>query len=85
MLVGAAASAPSYEGDPLDHERLIGRAEFQRLLGVGRATFERMLSRKRVLQPIRLSKTCHRWRLGTVLDWIRAGCPDPAAWLKAQC
>jgi hypothetical protein len=69
-------------GNPLDYEHLIDRAKFQQLLGIGQATFERWLALKRVLPPIVLSRTCHRWRLGTVIEWIRAGCPDPHDWLR---
>jgi predicted DNA-binding transcriptional regulator AlpA len=75
------------QGDPtasLDLERLIGRLEFQQLLGIGQATFERMLASGRMLPPIRLGKTLHRWRLGTVLDWTRAGCPEPTDWLASR-
>jgi hypothetical protein len=70
--------------NPLDRERLINREEFQGLIGISQPTFERWLARKRILPPIVLSRTCHRWRLGTVLDWIRDGCPDPASWLKGR-
>ncbi len=58
-------------------ERLIDRAEFQALLGIGQATFERWLAMGRLPEPIRLSRTCHRWRLPEVQAWIAARCPDP--------
>jgi hypothetical protein len=83
-LLGAAATAPVQTDPSRDRERLITRAEFQQMLAVSRATLERLLARKRMLPPIVLSRTCHRWQLGTVLDWLRDGCPDPAAWLKVR-
>jgi hypothetical protein len=70
------------EADPLDRECLIGRPDYQRLMGVAQSTFERLKARGKLLPPIALSRTLHRWRLGTVLDWLRDGCPDPASWLK---
>jgi predicted DNA-binding transcriptional regulator AlpA len=58
-------------------ERLIGRAEFQELLGVGQSTLERWRASGRLPEPIRLSRTCHRWKLSVVLQWISDGCPQP--------
>jgi predicted DNA-binding transcriptional regulator AlpA len=81
---GTWKGADAQTSDPLDRERLIDRREYQGLLGIARPTFERWLARKRLLPPIVLSRTCHRWRLGTVLDWMRDGCPTPAEWLKGR-
>jgi predicted DNA-binding transcriptional regulator AlpA len=81
---GRTNASAAKAGDPLDRERLIDRREYQGLLGIARPTFERWLARRRVLPPIVLSPTCHRWRLGTVIDWMRDGCPTPAEWLKAR-
>jgi hypothetical protein len=81
---GTPNASAAKAGDPLDRERLIDRREYQTLLKITRATFERWLARKRILPPIVLSRTCHRWRLGTVIDWMQAGCPTPAEWLKAR-
>jgi hypothetical protein len=60
-------NTPAPPADPLDDERLIGRAEFQRLLGVGQSTFERLKARGVLPSCIELSRTCHRWKLRTVL------------------
>jgi predicted DNA-binding transcriptional regulator AlpA len=57
--------------------RLIDREQFQKLLGIGRATFERWLAQKRLPEPIRLSRTCHRWRWAVVEAFLRDGCPAP--------
>ena len=84
LHAASLASKSDAPADPLDRERLIGRAEYQRLLGIAQSTFERLLARERVLPPIALSRTCHRWRLGDVLDWLRDGCPDPAEWLQRR-
>jgi predicted DNA-binding transcriptional regulator AlpA len=78
----ATVEAPP--SDPLDREGLIGRAEFQKLLGIGQSTFERLKARGRLLPAIELSATLHRWRLADVLDWIRDGCRNPAEWLKGR-
>jgi predicted DNA-binding transcriptional regulator AlpA len=70
LYATSAADNTDAPADPLGEERLIGRAEFQRLLGVGQSTFERLKARG-VLPPcIELSRTCHRWKLRTVLAWI---------------
>src|SRR5262249_47833814 len=53
-----------------DQAGLIDRAEFCRLLSISRPTFERWLSAGRVLPPIRLSRTCHRWKRSEVVAWI---------------
>ncbi len=50
------------------------------MLAVSRATFDRMRAAGRILQPIRLSSTCHRWRLQEVRDWVAAGCPPAKEW-----
>jgi predicted DNA-binding transcriptional regulator AlpA len=60
----------------LDAERLIDRGAFQALLGVSQSCFERWLAMGRLPEPIRFSRTCHRWKLAAVLDWIERGCPD---------
>jgi predicted DNA-binding transcriptional regulator AlpA len=57
--------------------RLIGIAELCELVGIGRSTAERWLAAGRLPEPIRLSRTCHRWRLAEAIEWIAAGCPDP--------
>jgi predicted DNA-binding transcriptional regulator AlpA len=83
-LPGAAPSAakakttkrPRLSPD-LAAERLIGIAELCELAGIGRSTAERWLAAGRLPEPIRLSRTCHRWRLASILEWIAAGCPDP--------
>jgi predicted DNA-binding transcriptional regulator AlpA len=77
---------PTPEGLPPDlaGKRCIGSREIRELLGLGRATFERMLAAGKLPEPIRLSRTCHRWRLEVVLAWIEAGCPavQPATRVK---
>jgi predicted DNA-binding transcriptional regulator AlpA len=72
-----AQPRPSQEvlAPDLDGQRLIDRAEFQALLGIGQSTFERLKAAGRLPPHLELSKTLHRWRLATVLEWLRDGCP----------
>ena len=63
-----------------DDGQLIDIADLCSLLSIGRSTAERWLASGRLLQPIRLSRTCHRWRRVEVLDWIAAGCPHASEW-----
>jgi predicted DNA-binding transcriptional regulator AlpA len=68
---------PQVLSPDLDAERLIDRAEFQALLGIGQSTFERLKASGRFPRHLELSRTLHRWRLATVLEWLRDGCPAP--------
>ena len=54
---------------------LIDAAELARMLSVSKPTIWRWLSEGRLLEPIRLTAQCLRWRRDAVLAWIDAGCP----------
>ena len=54
---------------------LIDAAELARMLSVSKPSLWRWLSEKKILEPIRLSSQCLRWRRDSVLAWIDAGCP----------
>jgi predicted DNA-binding transcriptional regulator AlpA len=57
--------------EALDRERLMSLRELCALLGIAIPTAERMKAAGKLPPHVELSRTCHRWRTGTVLDWIR--------------
>ena len=65
------------DGPPpdLEGERLIDGRALDRMLSISRPTRERWLAARRLPQPIRLTATCHRWRLRDITAWIASGCP----------
>jgi predicted DNA-binding transcriptional regulator AlpA len=77
LRIHAASPGPAPTDDQSAGERLIDRAEFQQLLGFSRSCFARWLAMGRLPEPIRLSRTCHRWRWSEVQKWVADGCPDP--------
>lgn len=60
-------------------------ADLGHLLRLSRTTLQRMLAAGRLPAPLKLSKACSRWHREEIERWVRAGCPDRAAWdsLKA--
>lgn len=59
---------------PSDLARLINAKEAAERLGVSIRTLRRLVDAGNGPTPIRVGR-CLRWRLDTVTDWIRAGCP----------
>lgn len=61
--------------------QLLTSRQLADLLAVSAATLERMRAAGRLLEPVELSRGCHRYRLAEVREWIEAGCPDRRTWL----
>jgi excisionase family DNA binding protein len=55
---------------------LISAVELAAMLNVSTRTLWRLLSKKQLIQPIKIGGAT-RWRLEEVDDWIAKGCPSP--------
>jgi predicted DNA-binding transcriptional regulator AlpA len=62
-------AAPSPAAD-LDAERMIDVKELCQLLAIGRSTAERLKAAGKLPPHVAITKTIHRWRLGTVREWL---------------
>lgn len=75
MTGGARTGASS--GVAADEQPLVLAARAAaHLCGVSRSTWLRQLAMDRIPRPIRLGRRVF-WRREELIEWIRAGCPQP--------
>lgn len=56
----------------IDEVRVIRRAEVLRLTGLTKSSLYRLIEGGEFVRPVRLGPNSVGWRLGAVLEWIRA-------------
>jgi predicted DNA-binding transcriptional regulator AlpA len=69
----------------LDSDRLALPAKgAAALVGVSRAQWWKLHSSGKVPLPVYLGTKAPRWRVDELRDWLAAGAPDRATWLKLR-